>query len=349
MKKSTEKTLLWVAGGAAALFILPDLLGSKNADGTSTNPITSIFGGGGGSDGSTGLGGLLDGLGNGISGLFGNLGLGLGNLTGNLTGNGTGLFSGLDNTFKGLTDSINKVLTNNGNNPLNPANPNAPVSPTDTGSKYPPSYPNTIPNILYSGGDLVKSLGVTAIEGVGAYLGYKALSPVIAGISKSAAPIVSRAITGGGNVALNAGRSVISGVTKGLGTYSTLLRTPLSALPSTGVLGMTGAAVSVVAAGAAGYGLGTLFNKTAPGKALIEKSGELGAAFERTNIGQNVMQVFGVAKPAQVVTTSPNPSGGLAYYGYTIADVKSFQQKGITGAAFVNYMKAHPRTNVKAS
>ena len=54
---------------------------------------------------------------------------------------------------------------------------------------------------------------------------------------------------------------------------------------------------AVLAAGAAGYGVGTLFNMTPPGKALLNLSGNLGAKFADTGLGQ---KVYGVTQVSQL-------------------------------------------------
>lgn len=150
--------------------------------------------------------------------------------------------------------------------------PTAPTSPE--GGGYPPSQPNTIPNILNALGYSAKSIGQGALMAGGAVLGFRALAPVAPAVGRA----IAQPLATGARGALNlAGRGLT-----GLGAY---LTTPVTAL---GVTGTIAAIPLVAAAGYGGYKAGEALMRTPVGESMLNLSGQAGAAFARSSLGAKV-------------------------------------------------------------
>jgi len=186
-----------------------------------------------------------------------------------------------------ILDEIKKLI------PANPlATPTIPGFPAidPFGGTTKPG--ESISDIIKTAADATKTVAESAMIGAGTILGFRTLAPV--------APVVGRAIASGiGATAPLIGESLMAPVT--FGVASTTL-VPLAA--------------------GLGIGIGSLFNITPPGKALLEWSGEQGVKFADTSLGQ---KVFGVAQ----VNTSKS----------SVQYIQEAQAKGLSGQAAINYAK----------
>jgi hypothetical protein len=280
---------LWIAGGLAAVLILSGSLDK----GKSENPLLNIFPGGFGGDGSLpDLGGIFHGL--------------------------TYMLDGLTDN---LTDATKSMLTAIGDIPTNFNVP--PPSPGLTGNGG-GAHPSPNPSRLNPSGsfivdlanaadtltDAVRSLAIT---GVGSYAAYKTL-PTAINAAKPYIQSTSRAVS---NFAARTTQTGLNWASTAINTLSK----DVAALPKIPVV------MATLASGAAGYAVGSWFNTTSVGKALIEKSGQAGAAFARTSIGQ---KVYGVAQLNTVKTDS-----ALSKIGMSTTQVQEYLKQGYTPAQIV--------------
>ncbi len=165
------------------------------------------------------------------------------------------------------------------------------------------------------------SLAKAGVAGLGIYAGSKIAVPVL----QTVAPPVARSLTSPvSQIAGDVGKTVSSG-TKVVANVATnvskVATSPVSRVAASplGKVGVVGAAVT---AGAVGYAAGSWFNTTAAGQALIEKSGQAGAAFARSSIGQ---KVYGVAQLDTAKTDS-----AFSKIGLTTSQVQTLLKQGYT-------------------
>lgn len=258
--KSNEWLILAGVGAVGAYLVLPGVKSKVD------NTIKDTTGGGTGLDLSNLLGGVsLGGSGGGmdIGGLLGGVFSGFGSLTTGLTsalgGIGTDPLGGLtgifDNLFNGLNTTIDKLTGSGGS-----ATPATPAADGVT-----PSWGQNVQLAGQGISDAGKSLLSLAIGGGATYLGMKVLTP--------AAGPVGKLLGGTVNVVkqpfLNATESAANFTGKGVIAGIDALGAPAGfTIPTV---------MASAAAFAGGYGLGTVFNKTSWGQAVIDKSGRLGA------------------------------------------------------------------------
>ncbi len=278
---SKNNNALLLIGGAIALYYFA----SKQKDGEGlTLDISPFIGGEGG-------GGLFDFTG--IGDLFSNLGTGLGNL-----------FSGIQfPDFSGL--QFPDIFP-----PATPDNGGAGGGGDGSGNPPPPTgfwdtqYITPTGSGIVDFGNVVSqsamALGKGALLVGGSYVGSKFLSPIVSQVGSKTAPVIAqgaRNIISGGNSAMSwLGRAMVS---------------PVSKVPLAATVPL------VIGAGVGGYAIGSAFNKTAAGKALIEKSGQAGAAFSQTSVGKMIWQQ---AQPRATTTKS----------GYTSAQIKDMVSSGMS-------------------
>lgn len=338
---SKKNNALLIGGAAiAAVIIVPGLLkkteqaaqGALNyfgSDGGGFPDLSGLFGGISDMFSSIGgLGGGLGGNGGGITDFLAGFGLGGG---GNGGGGGGGtpfdfeaflkaFFGGGGGGGGGIPQGV--TPGQGGETPGTPDKPdwwNTPLIPA-TGN-VPVDWGNAI-------SQTAMSLAKAGLTGAGIYAGVKVGVPVLNAIAPRVATALSTPVS---QIAGNIGRAGVSvskagasGVTRVLAATGRVLTSPVTKLG----IGGTAAAIPLVAAAAyGGYKAGELFNKTAVGQALIEKSGEAGAAFARTNIGANI---FGVASRQQTTEFLKKKGSGNAFqnkYGITLK-----QAQGMTTA-----------------
>ncbi len=257
---------LMIAGIVAGAIFLPSILGEKGESGSM--PIV-IGGFGEGDTPSLDLSGILGGLGGGDT--FADLTAGLNQLFGGL---GT-MFSGLGGAGGGLGSGGNNTPVP-ANNPLDILETaiKEPANIIEQTGKATAQAATGIGSGVQLAGSGLMEIAKSAAIGAGTYLGFKALQPV--------APVVGKSIATGV-------RAVATPTTRVVGSLATnigrALTSPVSKVFTGSVGGAIGSTLAVAGAGAAGYAAGSLFNKTAAGQALIEKSGELGAKLGASNTG----------------------------------------------------------------
>lgn len=279
-KKSSNNTLLLLGAVLGGAWLISKQNGGQNPLSTILNIFPS--GESGNANGGIDLGGLLGGDNGG--GLFGN-GFDFGGLFDNFNNAWSNLFNAQNSAWQ----SAFSGLGGGGNGGGTTTPPTIPSG--NGGGGYPPSMPNTIPNILNSLGFSAQSIGKGAIMLGGTYLGVKALSPVAPAIGQGIATGV-RAVTP--SLASGA-RTVVSGLGRAATGFAGYLGTPVTAL---GVTGTVAAIPLVAAAGYGGYKAGQWFNTTSAGKSLIEASGKAGASFSKTAVGQVFFPSAGVKQNA---------------------------------------------------
>ncbi len=272
-----------IAAVVAGFLFLPGILGGKESK-SSDSVLSGLTGG---NVPSIDIGGLL-------GGLLGTLGMGggaaqgeqtppidiggiisslLGGLGGSQSGQG-GLLdpSGILSTVKGYIDNLFGGLSGGGGGGGGGATPTTdPLGVVATAITEPSRFVKALGESISTGaqgiGIGVNQAGEGAIEltkalaiGTASFLGFKALAPV--------APVVGQTISNVGSAISPAIVKVASSIA---GNTARALVTPITEL--TGV-GMLGAGAAVVAAGAAGYGLGTLLMETTPLGEVTEKFSE---------------------------------------------------------------------------
>jgi hypothetical protein len=268
-----------IAGIVAGALFLPSILGNKS-EGGGTGIV--LGGMGGGDTPSLDLSGLLGGLGGG-GGVFDFSGI-------------NDMFSDLGTMFSGLGGGGNSPFTPSPSTPSTPSNPfeyllrviQEPANIIAETGKATATAATGIGSGINLAGEGLMEIAKSAALGAGTYLGFKALQPV--------APVVGKAVATGVRAVASPATRVAASVASNVGRA---LTSPVSRVFTGTVGGAIGSTLAVVGAGAAGYGVGTLFNQTAAGKALIEKSGELGASFAKTSLGQKLYGVAQVAPASQ--------------------------------------------------
>lgn len=260
MGKGTNPLLI-----AVLVFAGYQLLKTSESTGEA-GATTTIFGGGGGTGD---LSGLFQGIGDMLSGALGGISDMVSKATeGGGTGEGgggqldaSGLLSSLGNFFENFTGLVNLPGGNGGGGGTSEGG-----GVGEGGGGGSQSMPNTIPNILNALSGSVDSLSKGLLIGAGTYLGVKAVTPVLPAISG----VMKSGVTAVGQPLFNLAGTTTRSATMGIQTIGTWLKSPVTKVPVLGTAGLG------VAAFGAGYGLGSLWNITPPGKWMIEKSGELG-------------------------------------------------------------------------
>ena len=294
MRKNNTGTIIIAA--VAAYFLL-----KKNDSGESpAQGALNYFGSGGGGLDLSGLGDMFSGLLGGGQGGGGGLDL-------------SGLFAGIGDVFSGLTGALGGGQGGGGGPDLSGllggSNGGGLLGGAlgGNGQIVQPSGGFFEPTILAPSGSKVTDIGnvisqssmslaKAGLIGLGIYGGAKVGVPVL----KAIAPNVTRALSTpvsqiagqAGRLGVSASRTATSGLQAAGRLAMTALKSPVTKL---GIGGTAAAIPLVIGTGYGGYKLGELFNKTAVGKALIEKSGQAGTAFASTSLGQ---KVYGVAQIA---------------------------------------------------
>jgi len=230
--------------GAAFLFTRK----AESEQGESESGLNFFSLGGGGESGAFDIGAVIDRIFSGVNQVIPEV---VGGIT--QTGFDTSIF---ENAIKDFTDRLN-VNTSGFNEIISGLNDrineltdriNAGVTTTiDTTGKNGGST-NTIPNIINAIGNQAKNIGIGTALAVGSV----AVAPAVAKVATTVAPVVGRTAA---VIAGQAGAALTAPVSLG---FASILGVPVAA--------------------AAGYGIGTLFNKTPAGVALLDWSAERGAS-----------------------------------------------------------------------
>lgn len=303
-----------IIGGIAALF----LLSAKDENGQPLISFGDLLSGGdlpsigmpelGGLGGETGLGGFLDNLGAGLANMFGGIGAGIGQIP----------------TFK-LPDMSGGT---SGTTP----NQAPHQEPSQGGGFWNTPIVQPTGNVFTDAGNSISqtamSLAKAGVVGLGIYAGAKVAMPVLSAVAPPLGKALAMPVS---QVGANIARTASSGtrvIASSAGNVAKVLTSPVGKLAASplGKVGVVGAAIS---AGAAGFAVGSWFNTTPAGQALIEKSGEAGAAFAKTGIGS---AVFGT--PAQLNTVKTDAA--FSKIGLNTTEVRNLLSQGFTPAQIVS-------------
>lgn len=243
----------------------------------SENPLLNIFPGGFGGNGALpDMGGIFDGLTN-----------MLGGVTGNLTDAANSLLSAVGNIPAQFNVPFPEIV-NTGGGGGTPPNPNQ-LNPSGS----------AIIDLANSANTLIDAARSLAITGVGSYAAYKTL-PSILKAAKPGIQLGSKAVS---DFAVRTTQTGLNWTSAGINALSK----PVAALPKIPVV------MAAAASGAAGYAVGSWFNTTSAGQALQNFSGEMGAKFAKTSVGNYFF-------PAAKVNTQ-NP---------TVQLVQKYQAQGMS-------------------
>lgn len=282
----------------------------------SGQPVFNLGGLTGGEAPSFGLdgSGIFENLGAGLGGMLNNLGLGLGTM-----------IAGFQMPQIDIPQIPNLFPTPTPNGGAGQTPHVEPTSPNQSGGnggfwQTPTVAPtgNVFTDLGNTISQTAMSVAKAGLVGGATYLGAKALAPVVSTAGQGAATIIRAGVPAAKSVVSSGGRVVTSLA----GNAARALTSPVSKVVTGSVGGAVGTGLAVIGAGAAGYAAGSWFNTTPAGQALIEKSGEAGAAFARTSIGQ---KVFGVAQ----VNTSKT----------SVQLIQEAQAQGLTGQAAIAYAR----------
>lgn len=255
-----NNTVLLLAVSAVGVYLL-----TKNQEGNPLEGIAGLFSGlqnsGGLPDINLDLGGISEGFGD------GGIGGGLADLLNNLAKN----INGFQENLQGIGgDSGSPDGTNQS-------------SFWDTTTTNPTGNP--IVDTSNAIGSLAMNLGKGAIIGGMAYGGVKA-APIIAAAAKGLAPAFGSLGSGISTTIRTAGL----GASKGAGALASGIRSSAPSLLSRAsvITPKIPAVLAVAGAGLAGYGVGTLFNKSPVGKAVLNTSEKAGKSFFSSSLGKAV-------------------------------------------------------------
>ena len=142
--------------------------------------------------------------------------------------------------------------------------------------------------------------------------------------AKYGGPLFRSVATAGGQLAQQTGQ-LASGALRSAGSIAgavgRAMIAPVSTVPAVAV------GAGAVAAGAAGFALGSWINTTAAGQKLQDLSGQAGASFARSKIGQ---AAFGVAKLDTKATDA-----AFSNIGMTTSQVQTYLKEGYTPSQIV--------------
>lgn len=266
MKTST--LLMLGIGGVVAYEVLK---GDKAAP--LDNPLSLLTG--------NSPGGGLD-----LSGLFS----GLGNMLGGLGGSGGGLLGGgLD--LSGFQSAFDKFMAGlpGGGGGTGPAGPAGPAGQAGPGLLDTVNHAIDAPAaFVASFGPMFEGLGAGIKEAGGGILGAGQGLAIGAG-SLAAFPAVLGAAKGIAPMLEGAGRAIAPAISRAAALASSSFVDTMAAPATLGAASIIGVPVAF----GIGYGAGSLFNLTPPGKALLNASGNAGAAFSHTALGQKFFPVQG--------------------------------------------------------
>jgi hypothetical protein len=172
---------------------------------------------------------------------------------------------------------------------------------------------------MNAAGQLVPTLVKGAVTGAGIYYGSKVLTPAL----NAARPAIAQTARSGASFVSNTAKSALNTGSKGISGFFNALSKPVSSLPKVGVV------AAVAGAGALGYGVGTLFNKTSAGQALQSWSSQQGA-----KVGASNNIISQALFPHATLNTSKTDAS-FAKLGLTTAQVQANIAAGrnpLTGA-----------------